>query len=144
MPFDTYAYFYVTNFEGDASEISKQLQLIPTETRHKGDTINAYRQRSRSDWHLHSPLPRTENAQDSHLKALLELLESKREQVLKVCSMYDCGISCVGYYTDENPGFHLDSDLISRLASFGLSVDFDLYCHHDENARQGRDCYKAE
>jgi hypothetical protein len=135
MPFDTYAYFYVTDFECDATEISKQLQLVPTETRHKGDTINAHRKRLRNDWHLHSPLPRTENAQDRHLAALLELLESKREQVLKVSATYDCGISCVGYYTDENPGFHLDPDLISRLASFGLSVDFDLYCYHDEKGK---------
>jgi hypothetical protein len=131
MPFDTYAYFFVREFEGDAKKISDLLQLVPTRTWQKGEPGIAGRPRAFSNWELHSPLPRTEIFQDSHLLALLDVLEGKREHVVQAISKFECGLQGVGYYTNENPGFHMNGQLISRIAALGLSVDFDLYCHCD-------------
>ena len=128
MPFDTYAYFYVREFACEAEEVTKLLQLTPTRTWKKDEPGPASRPRKFSNWELHSPLPRTEVFQDSHLVALLAILESRRERVLQAVSSFECGLQGVGYYTNENPGFHMDHELISRIAAFGLSVDFDLYC----------------
>ena len=131
MPLDTYAYFFVREFEGDAKMISELLQLSPTRTWQKNEKGVAGRPRTFSNWELHSPLPRTEVFQDSHLLALLDILEGKRECVMQAISKFECGLQGVGYYTNENPGFHMSSQLISRIATFSLSVDFDLYCHCD-------------
>ncbi len=131
MSFDTYAYFFVREFEGDAKQISELLKLEPTNTWLKNEPGAQGRPRKFSNWELHSPLPRTEAFQDSHLLAILDILEQKRDLVLQAVSKYECGLQCVGYYTSEHPGFHMDSKLISRIAAFGLSVDFDLYCWCD-------------
>ena len=128
MPFDTYAYFFVREFEGDAEQVSELLQISPTLTWQKNEPHAPGRLRAFSNWELHSPLPRTEAFQDSHLLALLDILEGKREHVLQAISKFRCGLQGVGYYTNENPGFHISGQLISRIAAFGLSVDFDLYC----------------
>lgn len=128
MSFDTYAYFFVHGFDCPVQQISELLQLKPSSTWLKSEAGIAGRRRQFSNWELHSPLPRTEVFQDSHLKSLLEILESRREKVLQAISRYECGLQCVGYYTNENPGFHMEAGLVSRIAAFGLSVDFDLYC----------------
>ncbi|NHC08724.1 DUF4279 domain-containing protein [Pseudomonas stutzeri] len=134
MPFDTYAYFYVRDFEGKAEQVTDLLKLTPTRTWMKGELGPANRPRKFSNWELQSSLPRTEAFQDRHLVTLLEALEGRREQILEAVSKYKCGLQGVGYYTNENPGFHMDSQLISRIAALGLSVDFDLYCNceHDD------------
>lgn len=133
MPFDTYAYFFVSNFAGSAQEISDLLQLEPSCTWLKGELNSRGRPQAFSRWEFHSPLPRTEVHQDRHLQALLDVLEPRRDRILEAVASFDCGLQCVGYYTDENPGFHMDAKLVSSLAALGLSVDFDLYCYcgHD-------------
>jgi hypothetical protein len=131
MPFDTCAYFFVREFDGDAGKISDLLQLVPTKAWQKDELGIAGRPRAFSNWELHSPLPRTEVFQDSHLLALLEILEERRERVIQAVSKFKCGLQGVGYYTNEHPGFHMSSQLVSRIAALGLSVDFDLYCYCD-------------
>ena len=44
------------------------------------------------------------------------------------------GINCVGYYTRENPGFHLSRKLQRKLALLDLEIDFDEYLHCDMEA----------
>lgn len=131
MPFDTYAYFYVREFDGPAETISNLLEIVPTSTWLKNELSPRGRPRKFSNWEIHSPLPRSEVFQDRHLVALVEILESKREGVIQAISKFKCGLQCVGYYTNENPGFHMDAELIFRIAAFGLPVDFDLYCTCD-------------
>ena len=133
MALETYAYFYVEGFEGPSAEISELLQLTPTRTREKGDPRLPGRLWETGSWQLHSPLPRTEPAQDSHILALLEILESRRDQVLQATAAHQCGLQCVGYYTNENCPFFMEAELISRIAAFGLSVGFDLYCQCDHD-----------
>lgn len=137
MPYDTYAYFFVRGFDCPVQEVSDLLQITPSASWLKGEPGIAGRPRKFSNWELHSPLPRKEVFQDSHLKALLEILESHRERVLRAVARYECGLVGVGYYTNENSGFHMEAELVSRIAAFGLSVDFDLYClcdHEDSVA----------
>ena len=128
--YETYAYFYVSDFDGEASAITQTLGIEPTETWQKGDA-GRYPQRSGefSNWEVHSPLERSEIFLDAHIEAVLNIIEPKLTQILEL-QMQGCdiGINCVGYYTDANPGFHLSAKLLSRLAAFSFDVDFDLYC----------------
>lgn len=128
--YKTYAYFYVSDFEGDVSEITRKVELEPTETWLKEDAWY-YTQRPRpfSGWKLYSTLDSSEIFLDAHINAILDLIEPKREQILELQAQgCKIGINCVGYYYSANPGFSLSAKLLSRLAKFSFDVDFDLYC----------------
>ncbi len=129
--YNTWAYFYVCNFEGNASEITRKLELEPTKTWHKGDVwFRAPRLRPESNWEIHSPVDRSEIFLDAHIKAVLDIIEPKRVQIAELqaqgCTI---GINCVGSYYGSHPGFNLSAELLSRLAAFSMDVDFDLYCY---------------
>ena len=139
--YDTYAYFYVSDFDGDASEITHKLELEPTQTWHKGDVwLRAPRLRPESNWEIHSSIDRSEIFLDAHIEAVLDIIEPKKAQILELqaqgCTI---GINCVGLYYDAHPGFNLPAKLLSRLAAFSMDVDFDLYClcaDDDEEQKQ--------
>ena len=137
----TYAYFYVSDFEGEASEITRKLEIEPTETWLKGDAwYHPQRPRPFSRWKLCSPLDRSEIFLDTHIEAVLDIIEPKRTQILELQTQgYTIGMNCVGYYYSANPGFGLSAKLLSRLAAFQMDVDFDLYCScadDDEEQKQ--------
>ncbi len=126
--YETYAYFRVLGFEGPYSEITDLLGLEPTEAWKKGDRDNYLQSKKESVWEYHSPLPKNEIFIDAHILSLINILETKAEQIKQLPNKYDVGINCVGYFTCANPGFHLDSKLLKRCAALNLSIDFDLYC----------------
>ena len=131
--YETNAYFWVSGFEPPFSRISELLGLEPSEAWHKGDPGKYIAQQKESHWQLFSPLPKNEIFLDSHISALIKILEEKKDQIEKLKEQYEVGISCVGYYKCANPGFHLSEELINKCSSLGLSLDFDLYCLGDEN-----------
>ena len=127
--FQTYAYFYILDFEGDPLEISRKLELAPTKTWLKGDEWLPNKPRENNHWEIHSPIDRSEMFLDTHIEAVLNIIEPQRSQILSLRKQgCEIGINCVGYYYSENPGFHLSAELLSRLATFSMDVDFDLYC----------------
>lgn len=81
--YETKAYFWVRGFEPPYSQISEIMELEPTEAWHKGDPGKYIPQQKQSNWQLHSPLSKNEVFLDSHIKALLEILESKKEKIKK-------------------------------------------------------------
>jgi hypothetical protein len=127
--FDTYAYFWVSDFECDPEEISILLDLKPQRTFRKGDLINANGKAKikNSFWQFASSLPRTEASQDAHISNLIEVMLQRKDVIIQLQDKYEVGINCVGYYHDSNPGFHMDADLIKSCAALGVSIDFDLY-----------------
>lgn len=125
----TYAYFYVSNFEGEPSLISQRLELEPAKTWLKGDSWLPNKSRLQSNWEIHSRIEHSEIFLHAHIEAVLDIIEPKRLQILELREQgCDIGINCVGYFYSEHPGFHLSAELLSRLAAFSLDVDFDLYC----------------
>src|SRR5215213_8255268 len=103
---ETYAYFYVSSFEGDPSEISRSLDLIPTRTWLKGESAPNGKERVGNHWQFHSPLSKSEIFLDAHLSSLLEILEARQNQIERLRERgAEIGINCVGYYHDEHPGF---------------------------------------
>jgi hypothetical protein len=68
------------------------------------------------------------------LEALLDLLAPAAEKIRGMPESYARGINCVGYYTRENPGFHLSRVLQRKLAQFDVEVDFDEYLLCDMEA----------
>ncbi len=133
----TYAYFYVSDFAGEASEITCKLGLEPTKTWLKGDAWLPNKPRAFSCWELYSPVDCAEIFLDTHLKAILDIIEPKRTQILELREQgYSIGINCVGYYYDAHPGFNLSAELLSRLSTFSMDIDFDLYCLCAEDSKE--------
>ncbi len=128
-----YAYFWITDFDCDFSEISRLLDLQPSRAGNKGEKVRTGT-REHGFWELHSPLPRSDLLIDRHLGTLLGMIEPRREILGRLRNLgYTVGVNCVGYFTG-NPGFHLSADLITRCASLSLSLDFDLYCLADNES----------
>jgi hypothetical protein len=127
--YNTYAYYWVQGFECDHSEITGILNLEPTTIEVKGEPNKHIPNRNIKEnlWQFHSSLPRTEIFQDAHLVKLLESLLSRKAEILALSKKYECGINCVGYYTNVHPGFHLSSKLLRDSAELELDIDFDLY-----------------
>ena len=127
---DTYAYFWVSKFECPDSDITTQMNIAPSRSLNKGAPGISRPQMPFSGWELHSPLPRGDRFIHEHIEALLPLLEPRAQVIRRFLERFEVGISCVGYFTSINPGFHLSKEIISRISKLQLSADFDLYCHH--------------
>ena len=125
--YETYAYFWVADFDCKPEDITDSLRLEPTKVTLKGEPLTNGRSRRRSHWEYHSTLPRSEMFQDAHLSNLMVELLPRVNNIKKISTRYEIGISCVGYYTNVNPGFHMNIDLINQCAQLGVSIDFDLY-----------------
>lgn len=127
--YNTYAYFWVSDFDCEPNDISELLWLKPTEIQRKGDLISekSGRKRRQSSWKYHSSLPRTEPSQDAHLKNILDVIQERKEVITTLKTMYSVGINCVGFYYNANPGFHMSSELLKACASLEVDIDFDLY-----------------
>jgi hypothetical protein len=87
-------------------------------------------------WELASPAGRSASVEDQ-LLALLPLLEEREEAIREANARFEVGIMCAAYFYQVNPGFHLDSALLGRLAALGLDLDFDLYCMETAEERAG-------
>ena len=126
--YDTYAYFFVSDFDCNHREVTRQLGFEPTSAHNRNDPLPSGRTRRRGSWHVVSPLSRETVILSDHVEALLPILEAHAESVAKIANQFKVGIQCVGYYTDAHPGFHFTAETISRVAALNLSIDFDLYC----------------
>ena len=127
--YQTYAYFYVLGFESAPAAISRRLGLKPDKIWLKGEDWLPQNPRKFNNWQVHSSLEQSEIFLDAHLPSVLNIIEPKRVEILKLRDEgCDVGINCVGYYYNEHPGFHLSAKLIARLAAFSMDTDFDLYC----------------
>jgi len=128
---DTYAYFFVRDFDCDTSDVTQLLRFAPTEANNKNSPLPSGRLRKSASWKRVSDLPRDTVFVSEHLESLLPLLETHHAAIESVASKFSVGLQCVGFYTNAHPGFHMDSGLVRRVAALNLSIDFDLYCYCD-------------
>ena len=129
---DTYAYFFVRDFDCDFSHITTLIGMAPTEAYNRGELLPCGRARKINTWKIHSPLPKETEIISEHIETLLPVIEAKSKSICKLAGEFHIGLQCVGRYTNAHPGFHISTDTIQRVARLGLSIDFDLYCFCDE------------
>ncbi len=132
MP-ETYGYFYVECGDVDPGTVTALLGITPSEVYRKGDPHPHLKDRYRSGggWKLLSPLPQDSYFLNEHLEALVDLLLPVAEKIRTMPVDFERGINCVGYYTRENPGFHLSRELQRKLVQLDLEIDFDEYLSCD-------------
>ena len=130
---ETRLYLSVGGFGADPAVVSDLVDLKPTFAGVAGEPLpNRPSMRRRHErWEFASPLAPSEPVAE-HLAALLPILEKRAAKVQEVLARFDALLQCVIYVREGcNPGFDLPNDLIARVGSLGLSLDFDIYCLAD-------------
>ena len=124
-----YTYFRVAAEILPLEEISAAIGCEPTSSWRKGDPGRYNPARPDSGWCLNSPLPESNTCIESHIEALLPLLEFNAEAVKKISEQYQTYLVCVGHFNETaRPAFHISKQTLVRIASLGVSIDADLYC----------------
>ena len=109
-----------------AAEISAALSLPATEEKEKGAVMPGGRRTyDEHRWYYHPSVPDCLDF-ETKLKHLLNELPADKVQSLPE----DCKVSInVAYYEyqDSPGGWHLESDILKKLAVLGIDLDVDLY-----------------
>ena len=125
-PNEQYAYFTITG-DFNPDDITRRMGVTPTECWLKGDVNPRTRlERKFSRWSLCSRLDRSRELED-HIADVLEQFMGREEAFLSLSLENGGVIQLVGYFNANYPGLHLDRGLVSSLARYALSVDFDFY-----------------
>ena len=135
---EQYAYFTVTD-SFDPEEITRRVGVIPSDSWRKGDLHPRTKLECRfSLWSLRSRLPRSEPL-EAHIKDVLARLDQNSEEFAEVSKDYGGCMQLVGYFHEGYPGLLFDADLVTGLAKYSLSVDFDFYYlqSDDREGKQG-------
>ena len=123
----TYAFFVVVG-PGTAEVISAHLDLVPSRFWNKDDPrVKGGKPYGHTRWVLDSAIGR-DRPWEEHLAALLPFLESRQFNIRNLPEGHEAGLQCIAKFISVNPGSHLTSDLMSRIANLGLDLDFDIYC----------------
>ena len=123
---EQYAYFTVTG-DFDPSTISTHLQLQPTEQWMKGSrNERTHLERKFSRWSLESRLDRSASLED-HVRDVLDQTLGHAEEIRQVGKEHTTHVQLVGWFHNDYPGFGMERDIISGLASLNIGIDCDFY-----------------
>jgi uncharacterized protein DUF4279 len=121
-------YFAVFGDWPSPDSVSAVFGRRPTGFHAKGETIRKSAVvRKQSIWEIDSGLPE-DSSVDEHLDSLLAILEKHDAGLRAVAGKSAVGIQCAAFWHTSQPGFHLSKDLLARVATLGISLDFDMYC----------------
>lgn len=125
-----YTRFVLSNFFIPAEEITQTVGIQPDMVREKGKeymTLGGKKQISEeSYWILDSPATANDSLEET-LTKLLGKLMSKKEAIIKLTKKFDCVVSCGVTFYDYSAGLSLNQQIIQKLASLNLLIEFDLY-----------------
>ncbi|MGA8431680.1 MAG: DUF4279 domain-containing protein [Candidatus Sulfotelmatobacter sp.] len=109
-------------------EIGVALGIAATRSHLKGELRDARHTAvwRESAWLLRSPLARGTDLAE-HLKWLLEAIESKTDVIAELSKKYRIDFFCGFSSGNGQGGFALDSDILRRIANFGIPLNLDLY-----------------
>jgi len=129
--------FEIQRFSCDPSEITAALDLKPTQTWLKGDDTMPYLNRKKDHnwkgakynyWGIESGVSSSEDV-ETHLHALIKKIHPKLAQIQSLDSTYHKRIwISAHYYTDNNPGLSLESQLLQELAELKIDMDMESWC----------------
>jgi len=103
------------------------LGVTPTKTAREGDAIgDISKNRPCSLWALHSRLGPSASL-EGHVKDVLDQLDANKDAFRQVSRDFGGTMQLVGYFRDVNPGVHFDTEVVQRIADYGLRIHCDFY-----------------
>ncbi len=63
------------------------------------------------------------------IENMLDMLDKKEKIFKEIFNKYsNCNLNCYAYYFEVSPYFQLKKEVLPKLASYGINVDFNIYC----------------
>ena len=63
------------------------------------------------------------------VERIIKILDTKEKEFKEIFNKYPkSNLRCYAYYYEVNPYFHFTKEILSKLASYNLGIDFDIYC----------------
>ena len=125
-----YAYISITG-TGNTSEVTEFLGLEPTSSWNVGDLRKNASPYEFARWDF-KVVAFEKEFLDEALTAVVQFIEENNLQLVRVPAEFEACIQCVGFHEQRSPGFHLSRELLAKLGSIGVAIDFDLYCHAEK------------
>lgn len=116
----------------DPEEVTKVLRAEPSLSYRRGDLRGKRRlvAAPRGMWMLSSSLPEQTDIEVQIASLLDRVTEDTQVWQALVCK-YKVDVYCGLHVESYNRGFALSAQLLQRLASRGLRLEFDVYCESD-------------
>ncbi|WP_157489279.1 hypothetical protein [Lysobacter sp. Root916] len=122
-----YAYLTVSGFSCEPNAITALVGLPMARLGLSGDRTRGDRLVTENTWSSQPPVPPGEEQPDYYVSAILDHIATRSAELTNFLRSHSSGINCVGEFRRINGGFHMSQELVSRCASLGLWLDFDLY-----------------
>lgn len=123
-------YLRIKGFEGPLNDITKVLNLEPTGGGMAGESMPGKKTRiirKISSWDLKSSLS-GETEVTEHIESLLDIVESRKLELLELAGKYEAELLIVKYVSDEfNTIIHVRKDQMRRLSDLNLEIVVDFY-----------------
>jgi hypothetical protein len=63
------------------------------------------------------------------VESVVKMLDTKEKEFKEIFKIYTkSNLRCYAYFYEVNPYFNFTKEIIFKLASYNLSIDFDIYC----------------
>lgn len=126
-----HVYFMLRGFDYDPSEITKRINITPTETGIMGDTKHLPKggkiTLTQNTWELKSKLPLSV-APEEQLLYLLQVLNPSREQLTQLANYARAIFFCAVYFYEVNPEIYIKKEVIKKMVEYNADFHLDLYC----------------
>ena len=118
----------------DLQEITELLHCTPSKAHHKGQLISSVRKNyaTKGMWSLDSNLA-DDVELEIKIKDILDKVNNDVEVWQSLNARFSTRVFCGIFMDFSNEGFGLSPQLLYRLASLGLLIDFDIYAPISED-----------
>ena len=125
-------YLVIRDFDCSPEELTRQLEIQPTETLKKGEyrmvgKKNPTKMLNKINYWKFAPNVSEDVSIERQFKILLEKLKPFKENFIKVSKKYTLRITCAAYYYEINPGINLSPEILEEIAQLHAEIRFDLY-----------------
>jgi len=125
----TYATLRIYRDDLDPDEISRRLNVAPSESQKKGEPLRPGRAAPVGGWFLSSKGRVESKDVRRHVVWVLDQLAARGDELLRLRGEgYKVDVSCYWLSAGGHGGPELDHEIMARLVSMGLDIWFDVYC----------------
>jgi hypothetical protein len=121
---------YIDTINDQPDIITQVLGLQPSEKRTKGDSDEKGRINKNNLWIYKIEVKDCDEKfyLNDVIGKMLDVLDSRKDEAVKLLKKYPSNhLLCFAYFHQYNPYFLFDKDLISRIAQYGIDLEFDIY-----------------
>jgi len=111
-------------------QVMDSIKILPTRSFKRGDIRRGSKKWPHGYWELDSSKAVQSSNLSVHLEWLVGQLELNKSGISDLINQekIDAEISCFWILATDHEEFILSSELINRIASLGLNINFDIYC----------------